>query len=138
MEVTMRRTTRGVRGTILGLAFLLTAQTVSAQTAETQQVMREKLARSSAVLAALVTSNWAALEREARALEQVTTRPGWQVLRFPEYSRDTQAFVRAVQAVAESASRRDLTTSLNAHNRLVASCVECHRNVALRRLAALR
>jgi hypothetical protein len=134
----MRRAAWGIRGSILGLAILLTAQTAAAQTAETQQVMREKLARSSAVLGALVTSNWAALERESRALEQLTARPGWQVLRFPEYARDTQAFVRAVQAVAESAGRRDLTTSLSAHNRLVASCVECHRNVALRRLATLR
>ncbi len=108
-----------------------------AQTSQTRQVMREKLVRSSQLLAALVTSNWAALDRESRALEAVTARPGWDVLRSPEYGKQTSAFQLSVQALEEAAGRRDQREALSAYNALIASCVECHRFVARARVASL-
>ena len=56
-----------------------------AQNNQTRQVMRQKLQHSEALLAALVTSNWDSLDRNGRALEALTTRLGWQVLRLPEF-----------------------------------------------------
>src|SRR5512147_3212437 len=57
---------------VLSLTALL-ATTVSppvgAQTAQTKQVMHQKLAHSEQLLAALVTSNWVALDGHSRALE---------------------------------------------------------------------
>lgn len=116
------------------LVLLVGVTPASAQTAQTKQVMREKLTRSNALLAALVTSNWAALARESRALDAVTMKPGWQVFQFPEYSRDTRAFNQAVQALIQASTTRDQTAALTAYNSVVASCVECHRSVARRRI----
>lgn len=107
-----------------------------AQTQQTRQVMREKLTRTSALLGALVTSNWSVLERESRALDAVTMKPGWEVLQYPEYVRDTRAFNRSVQSLIEASATKDQSVALTAYNALVASCVECHRNVARRRLAS--
>ncbi len=123
----------------LGLAVLVVAACmtapVQAQTGLTRQVMREKLSRSSQLLAALVTSNWAALERESAALDAVTLKPGWDVLRAPEYVRQTGNFHLSVEALEEASRLRDQRQALAAYNGLVASCVECHRYVARARVA---
>jgi len=101
-----------------------------AQTSQTDQVMREKLTQSERLLAALVTSNWAALDRHGRALRDLTSKPGWDQMRLPEYYKHTTAFQRSVESVVDAAGRRDQREALTAYNGLVASCVECHRYVA--------
>jgi len=108
---------------------------VQGQATQTKQVMREKLAHSERLLAALVTSNWVALDRSGRALEAVTNKPGWDVMRLPEFNKYTVAFQRATQALVASAGKRDQREALEAYNGVVASCVECHRYVARARIA---
>jgi hypothetical protein len=108
---------------------------VVAQTAQTKQVMRQKLVQSEQLLAALVTSNWVALDRHSRALEAVTNEPGWDVMRLPEYHQHTTAFQRSIRALTRAAEERDQRTAVAAYNGLVASCVECHRYVARARIA---
>ena len=108
---------------------------LAAQTRQTKQVMRQKLAHSQQLLAALVTSNWASLASGSRDLEAVTHQPGWEVLRLPEYNKQTLAFQRAIQALDDASKQRDQRTALNAYNGLVASCVECHNFVARSRIA---
>jgi cytochrome c556 len=107
----------------------------SGQTTQTQRVMRDKLAESEKLLAALVTSKWAELDKHARALRALTDQPGWDVIRLPEFAKQTAAFQRANQALIEAAGTRDQRTAVTAYNALVASCVECHRYVARARLA---
>jgi len=107
----------------------------AAQATQTQQVMREKLAQSERLLAALVTSNWAALDRHGRALEAVTNKPGWDVMRLPEFNKYTVAFRRATQTLIAAAGKHDQRETLAAYNGLVASCVECHGYVARARIA---
>jgi len=124
--------------TLLGLVALLAttgSPPAAAQSTQTKQVMRQKLAQSEQLLAALVTSNWVALDRHNRALEAVTNEPGWDVMRLPEFHKYTVAFQRSVQALTAAAEERDQRTALSAYNGLVASCVECHRYVARARIA---
>jgi len=109
-----------------------------AQTAQTRQVMREKLELSEILLGGLVTSNWASLHKTTQSLIGVINRPGWQVLQSPEYIRQTTAFLNATQALLAAAEARDQRTALAAYNGLVASCVECHRYVARLRVAGQR
>jgi Cytochrome C' len=111
------------------------APPLAAQTLQTKQVMRQKLAQSQQLLAALVTSNWASLSSRSRELEALTNQPGWAVLRLPEFNKQTMAFQRAIQTLAEAAKQRDQRTALTAYNGLVASCVECHSFVARSRIA---
>ena len=106
-----------------------------AQTRQTKQVMRQKLAQSQQLLTALVTSNWASLASGSRDLEALTRQPGWDVLREPEFNKQTLAFQRAIQAVSDASKQRDQRTALTAYNGLVASCVECHNYFARARIA---
>ena len=105
------------------------------QTAQTKRVMQQKLAESQQLLGALVTSNWAALNQRAQALQALTKDPGWQVLQTPEFRDYTSAFQRSTQGVTAAAGQRDQRTALTAYNQLVSSCVECHRYIARSRIA---
>ena len=55
-------------------SFSLLAQGLPTQS---KQVMQRKLEASQQLLAALVTSNWVALDRGSRALKALTDDPGW-------------------------------------------------------------
>lgn len=101
---------------------------------QTRRVMQRKLVQSEQLLAALVTSNWAAFDRQGRALRALTDDPGWDVLRLPEFQTYTAAFDRSADAVIQAAGRRDQREALAAYNGLVASCVECHRYLARARI----
>jgi len=135
----MRKTVSGsgVRLAALTLVALLGwwVPPLAAQTRQTKQVMRQKLAHSQQLLAALVTSNWASLASGSRDLEALTRQPGWDVLRLPEFNKQTLAFQRAIQALDDASKQRDQRTALTAYNGLVASCVECHSYVARSRIA---
>ena len=123
---------------LLGLVAVLATMgspPATAQSMQTKQVMREKLLQSEQLLAALVTSNWAALDHHTRALEAVTRDPGWDVMRLPEFNKYTSAFQRSVQALTAAAKERDQGTALSAYNGLVSSCVDCHRYLARARIA---
>ena len=128
----------GARLAALTLVALLGwgAPPLAAQTRQTRQVMRQKLAHSQQLLAALVTSDWASLGSRSRDLGALTSQPGWDVLRLPEFNKHTLAFQRAIQALDEASKKRDQRTALAAYNGLVASCVECHNFVARSRIAA--
>jgi hypothetical protein len=118
------------RAALVGICMLLGAPFLRSQATGTQLVMREKLARSERLLAAVVTSDWTSLDQDGRELLQLTMRPGWTALRLPEFARYSNDFARATRAVIDSAGRRDQRTAVEAYTDLVTSCVECHRYVA--------
>jgi len=135
----MRKTARGSGARLAALTLIALlgwwAAPLAAQTRQTKQVMRQKLAQSQQLLAALVTSNWGSLGSGSRDLEALTRLPGWDVLRLPEFNKQTLAFQRAIQALDDASRQRDQRTALTAYNGLVASCVECHSYVARSRIA---
>jgi hypothetical protein len=136
MEQKMKVST-GIMTSALAATVLLGAVQpfTAGQTLQTERVMREKLEASQQLLAALVTSDWVALDRHSRALEALTGDPGWDVMRLPEFSRHAIPFQRALRAVTEAASRRDQRTALRAYTDLVSACVECHGYVSRARIA---
>jgi len=99
-----------IRPSICSVALLMTTVTVIAflssaegQTAQTKQVMQQKLAQSQQLLAAVVTSNWTTLTQRTQTLESLTRQPGWQFLQTTEYRSYTTAFEKATQALAAAA-----------------------------------
>ena len=100
-----------------------------------QQLMRQKLNESQQVLAAVVTSDWSALERLSNELLRIANDPAWTVLRTPQYARYSAAYLRAVEDLGEAARQHDLETAPVAFVSLTLSCVQCHRYVARARIA---
>jgi len=120
---------------LAGLVFCGMVAQTSSQTPRLNMVMRQKLVASQQVLAAVVTSNWRQLEREAVALREATHKPAWLVLTEPEYVRQTSAFVRSLDALVDAARRKDLEAAPQAYVSMTMNCVQCHRYVARRRIA---
>ena len=107
----------------------------SSQGPEVNRVMREKLGRAQKILEGVVTSDWVSLETNSRALEQLTNDPRWMALKYPEYSQQSAAFVRAVQDLRRAAAKRDLEKTPQAYVAVTLRCVDCHRYMARARLA---
>ena len=129
--------TQHIRTLIGALAVAVLSMTVSAdQGTQLNKVMRAKLGHSQAILGAVVTSNWTALDKESRALALAVRDPAWGfALTEPEYLRQSDAFSRALQDLIEASARRDLEAAANAHVALTASCVRCHLHMTRRRVA---
>ena len=114
---------------------LMLAGDLQAQTVALNRVMRQKLVDAQSVLAAVVTDNWRELDRGSRALIKATQDPAWIVLQSPEYAKQSQAFVFALDDLVDVAARRDAEAAPLAYAALTMRCVQCHRFVARARLA---
>jgi hypothetical protein len=132
----MRTGMRIVIGILLVGALSIGTSADQAATPQLNKVMRAKLAHSQAILAAVVTSNWAVLDRESRALALAVRDPAWGfALTEPDYLRQSDAFSRALQDLIEASAKRDLESAANAQIALTASCVRCHLHMTRRRIA---
>jgi len=80
----------------VALAGSVWAGVVAGQTVALKRVMQMKLEQSQQILGAMVTSNWAELQRHSEALEQLAQDPAWAVLTTPEYVRQTTASLRPI------------------------------------------
>ena len=111
------------------------AAQAAAQTTALERIMRQKLADAQGVLAAVVTSNWTELDRRSRALSKATDDPAWLVLRTPEYTKQSEAFLRAIDDLVDAAAHRDQDAAPLAYVAVTVRCVQCHRYVARARIA---
>jgi hypothetical protein len=106
-----------------------------AQPAPLPQVMRVKLDHAQEVLRALVTGDFAALERAATQLGDLTKQPAWGVLKTPDYARHSAEFLRETANLAASARTRDLNEATLDYAAMTFKCVQCHRHVKGTRVA---
>jgi hypothetical protein len=111
------------------------ASLATAQTVALNRLMRTKLEHSQQILGAVVTGNWAELQRHSEELQRAAGDPAWAVLTTPEYLRQTTAFLRATEDLVDAAKRRDGEAAPLAYVSLTMSCVQCHRYVARMRIA---
>jgi len=122
---------------VIGAVLILAAVGhANAQTTATSRLMRQKLVDAQGVMAAVVTGNWVELDRRSKALAKATEDPAWLVLRTPEYAKQGEAFLRAVNDLVDAAARRDADAAPLAYVALTMRCIQCHRYVARARLAA--
>lgn len=105
------------------------------QTPALGNVMREKLMHSQRILGAIMTSDYATLERESAALVRATESPAWSVLKTPEYRRQSEAFLRASDDLVQAAKQRDLDAAAMNYVSLTLTCFQCHRYVKDARIA---
>jgi len=114
---------------------LLSVSATPSQGPEIKNVMREKLGLAQRILEAVVVSDWVRLEANSQDLARLTSDPRWTALKYPEYAKQSAAFVRAVEALRAAAVERDLNKAPRAYAALTLQCVECHRYLARQRIA---
>jgi hypothetical protein len=108
---------------------------VPAQTPATGRLMRVKLAHSQKILEAILTSDFALLEQESHALGQMTKSPAWSVFHSPEYTRQSSAFLRAIDDLRDAAKGTDLDGAASSYVSLTLTCFQCHRFMKNKRIA---
>ena len=124
-----------IRIVVILLIVVISGSAGSGQTPATRRVMREKLGHSQKILEAILTSNFALLERETAALAKVTEAPAWTALKGPEYLRQSEAFLKALRELRAAAKEHDLDTAAQRYTVLTMTCFGCHRYMKDRRLA---
>jgi hypothetical protein len=120
---------------VIGLSVLLGMTAQGGQTPQLNRVMRDKLVLAQKTFEAVVTSDWVSLETSSRELERLTNDPRWMVLKYPEYTRHSAAFVQAVRDLHQAAAQRDLEKTPQAYVGVALKCVDCHRYLARQRIA---
>ena len=123
------------RSLLIATLIVLLPAAVPAQSPATARVMREKLGHSQKILEAILTSNFGLLERESAALARVTKNPAWMVLKGPEYLRQSEAFLKALEALDVAAKEHDLDRAAERYTALTMTCFRCHRYVKDQRIA---
>ena len=114
---------------LVGVAVSHDPAAAAVQPSPLPQVMRLKLDSAQAVLRALVTEDYPALERSANQLGALTKSPEWGVLKTPEYARHSAEFLRETANLAASARAGDLNAAALDYAALTFKCVQCHRHV---------
>lgn len=126
---------RNMRQLLVVLGAVVSVAAGPSQGPEVKSVMREKLAHAQKLLEAVVKSDWISLETHTRELERLTRDPRWMALKYPEYARQSAAFVQALQALETAAVQRDLEKAPTAYVGVTLQCVACHRYLARQRIA---
>jgi hypothetical protein len=97
--------------------------------------MQEKLVHSQRILAAILSSDFALLERETTALRRITELPAWRILQGPEYLRQSEAFLKVLGELDDAAKNRDLDAAAQRFSALTMTCFSCHRYMKDQRIA---
>ena len=124
--------------TIFVLAF--TSAYSSAQNPTLQTAMRDKLANAQRLLGAVVTADYAAMDRAVNGLSRITEAEvlSWQVGGPPEYRKQAMSFIRSVQGLHEAVVKRDIDAALTEYSALISSCTRCHAEVRRLRVVSFK
>jgi len=121
----MRRQLFGI--TII-LALALAGHDSSAQSPNLRSIMRAKLTNTQQLLEAVVTANFAMVDKSTDRLAQIsyTELASWQSNAEPEYLKQASAFVKAVQGIRKASTDRNSAAVADEYANLLNSCVSCH------------
>jgi hypothetical protein len=114
---------------LVGVAASRRPVAAAVQPNQLPQVMRLKLDYAQAVLSALVTEDYAALERSATELGALTKSASWGMLKTPEYRRHSADFLRETDNLSAAARAGDLAAATFDYASMTLRCVQCHRHV---------
>ncbi len=103
----------------------------------TREVMRTKLDHSQKALEGVTAGDFETLLAAARKLKALGNAPDWPNFDSPEYQEHKANFRRSVNALERGAAEANLDSATLAYVRMTMNCVECHRFVPGKKLAAL-
>lgn len=123
---------------LLALLVAVAARPVSGD-ARMQEIMRNKLSSTQLLLKAVVTSDFALMERGARALSRISEMEivSWQNPPKPQYTEQAMLFLSSVEDLRAAAAQHNNVAAGEAYTTLISTCVHCHAYVRDARRASL-
>lgn len=125
---------------LLGLVLLMAAAARPASgDARMQEIMRNKLSNTQALLKAIVTTDYKEIDRAGAGLARISEMEivSWQNPPKPEYTKQAMLFLASVDDLREAARRHDIESVGDAYASLVGTCVHCHAYVRDARVASI-
>ena len=117
----------------LGLIVLI-AQAQSGS--PTKDLMRKKLDHAQSVLEGITLENFDLIAGHATKLGALSQEAPWRASDTPEYAEQSALFRRSVEALKKAAQDRNLDGATLAYSKLTFNCVECHKYLRNRKIAA--
>lgn len=94
-----------------------------------ESLMKAKAGYAHRLLDAVVKGDLETAQVQAFRLKAVAETADWNVMKTPEYARETEDFVRATDRLLQAADRKNLDSVALAYMEVTLSCVHCHRYV---------
>lgn len=127
---------------VLGLAVLVVLPGIflaqPKSPSPTKEFMRQKLEHAQRVLEGIALEDFELIAKHARKLSAMSQEANWRAFDNPEYARHSETFRRDVDALNKAAAARNLDGAMLAYVRMTMSCVECHKFVRGKKVAAVK
>lgn len=101
-------------------------------------LMQEKLKDAQSVLGSVSTGDFAAMEKSAKHLVELSNVTNWYSRQSPEYDLFLNGFRRNAQALAKAAGDKNLDAASLAFVQLTLDCVTCHKYLRVPPTAGLQ
>lgn len=100
-----------------------------AERAESNYWMTKKMEYSQNILRGLAKADFAAIEKSARSMNELTEIEKWLRGNTSEYKRHLASFQAANKELIETAKDKNIDGATLAYMQLTMSCVQCHKLV---------
>ena len=127
---------------LLPVALLAAAVAVSVTLAQSKrsraakEFMRDKLELSQRTLEGLATEDYDLIIAQGTKLSAMSKEADWRVFQNPDYDEQSAIFRRHVNSLVKAATDKDLDAATLAYVRMTMSCVDCHKFVRGKLVAA--
>ena len=125
---------------LLEITMLLALVRLIAETqsvSRTRDLMRKKLDHAQSVLEGITLENFELVAGNAAKLGALSQEAAWRASDTPEYAEHSAIFRRNVEALKRAAGERNLDGATLAYAKLTFNCVECHKYLRNRKIAAV-
>jgi len=102
----------------------------------TKEFMRDKLELSQKVLEGIATEDYDLIIAKGTKLSAMSKEASWQMFENPDYDQQSITFRRHVNSLVKAARDKNLDAATLAYVRMTMSCVDCHKLVRGKLVAA--
>jgi hypothetical protein len=113
----------------IAAACLAFAVLSDSQEAVIRQLMRAKARYAHRLLDAVVMEDFDTIRDQAFRLKAVGETGDFQVLKTPEYARQSDAFIEATESLIDAAREKDGDRAALAYMDVTLKCVRCHHYI---------
>jgi hypothetical protein len=116
---------------------LSVTQAQSKRNRAAREFMRDKLELSQRVLEGLATEDYNLIIAKGTRLSAMSKEADWRVFENPDYDQQSVFFRRHVDSMVKAAKDQNLDAATLAYVRVTMSCVDCHKLVRGKLVAAM-
>lgn len=92
-----------------------------------RKFMRKKLGAMKQVMRGIVTEDYAAIRRNAKAMKKMGTGTEWNIVQGPIYGNHRASFQRSADLLVQAADDKNADGAMLVYMQMTLNCIECHR-----------